>query len=137
MILKRSAKEKLYPNIWQIVTGTLRRGENAFAGSLRELKEETGLKAKRFWVVPHIGTFYDDKNDVIQMSPLFAAEVEEDVEPELSKEHQQYQWVPIDRAVELLVWPGHHDAVRTVHNFIVSGREAGRLTELKLERKKT
>ncbi len=131
LMLKRSPTEKLYPGMWQIVTGKIRRTEKALHAALRELREETGLPAKRFWVAPIVGSFFDPLGDAVQMCPLFAAEIAPSAEPVLSKEHQQYVWATFKKAQELLVWPGHLDAVRIVRNYIVAEREAASLTEIK------
>jgi dATP pyrophosphohydrolase len=140
LVLKRSSTEKLYPGTWQIITGTVRRSEKAFNAALRELQEETRLKAKRFWIVPTLGSFFDAVSDSVQLCPLFAAEVDSSAEPQLSNEHESYKWAGKGLALDLLVWPGHHEAIRTVREFIVGKKDAGGLTELKpvfAERNKT
>jgi len=53
LLLKRNEKE-IYPGLWQMVTGKIRKGEKAYKTALREIKEETGLKPKRFWVTPNV-----------------------------------------------------------------------------------
>jgi 8-oxo-dGTP pyrophosphatase MutT (NUDIX family) len=45
LCLKRAARGRL-PGIWQPITGGLRRGEGAFAGAKREVREETGLEVE-------------------------------------------------------------------------------------------
>jgi len=65
------------------------------------------------------------------MCPLFAVQVAPSAEPVLSSEHQQYVWATFKKAQELLVWPGHLDAVRIVRNYIVAERQAASLTEIK------
>lgn len=99
--------------------------------ALRELHEETALAAKRFWVAPIVGSFFDPMKDAIQFCPLFVVEVASDAEPRLSKEHQKYEWVTHKRARDLLVWPGHLDAVKVVRKYIIAEREAASLTEMK------
>lgn len=92
------------------------------------------------WVAPMVGSFFDRLEDSVQMCPLFAVEVAALAEPVLSKEHQQYEWATLKRARELLVWPGHLDAVQIVRSYIVGAREAASLTEIKpaaAERKQT
>jgi 8-oxo-dGTP pyrophosphatase MutT (NUDIX family) len=131
LILKRSSSERLYPGAWQIITGTIKRSEKAMVAALRELREETGLSAKRFWVAPLVGSFFDPVNDSVQQCPLFVAEVDSTAEPRLSKEHESFKWAGRKTALEMLVWPGHHDAVRLVQEFFVGRKEAARLTEMK------
>ena len=133
LLLKRSSGEKLYPGMWQIITGKIKRGEKAMSAALRELMEETGFSAIRFWVAPIVGSFFDPSKDRVQMCPLFAAEVASSASPKLSEEHQEYEWASFKRTQELLVWPGHLDAVKIVRDFIVAGREAASLTELESE----
>ena len=131
LVMKRSSSERLYPNMWQILTGTIHRAEKAMQAAVREMQEETGLVPDCLWVAPIVGSFFDPQSDSVEMCPLFAAEVASSVEPKLSSEHQQYEWASYERAEKLLVWPGHLDAIRIVHDFILGDREAGRLTEIK------
>ncbi len=138
LLLKRAPTEALYPDTWQIVTGTIEAGETAVAAALREMAEETAMGVGRFWAVPIVGSFYDVRRDSVQLCPLFAAEVVPEAEPRLSSEHHSFQWVEAEDAFQFLVWPGHHQAIKTVHEFIVTEREAARLTEINpatLERK--
>ena len=57
LLMKRSPNEK-YPNIWQMVTGSVKRGEKAYETALRELKEETNFSPQKMFVVPTINSFY-------------------------------------------------------------------------------
>lgn len=130
LILERADTERIYPGMWQIVTGKIRPAEKAIDAARREFREETGLTMRRFWVAPVTGSFFDTNSDTVQLCPLFAIEVQPDAEPVLSSEHKSYEWAGQKRAHELLVWPGHHEAVDIVHTYIVAEREAARLTEL-------
>jgi 8-oxo-dGTP pyrophosphatase MutT (NUDIX family) len=131
-MLQRSPSEKLYPGTWQIVTGIIEAGETAVSAALRELDEETSLHLLHFWAVPMLDSFFDVRNNSVQLCPLFAGEVDPGAEPTLSPEHQKYEWMEIEDALKCLVWPGHHKAVETVHQYIVAGRQAARLTEIHL-----
>lgn len=132
LMLKRSKSETLYPDIWQMVSGSIEKGETALAASLRELKEETGFTPLRFWNVPYMNTFLDAGNDIVHISAVFAAEMPRASQPVLSEEHYQFEWCSSKRAQKLLVWPGQVRAIQIVDEYIVSGKQAAALTEIKL-----
>ena len=132
LMLKRSPDEKIYPNLWQFVSGSLHEGEKATVAGLRELKEETGLAPKRFWVVPHANMFYDPAYDAVNVSPLFAAQVDAGDEPTLSAEHCEFEWLPFADARRRLVWPGQRLGLEVIDKYILGGEEAGILTLISL-----
>jgi dATP pyrophosphohydrolase len=128
LLLKRSANDDLYPGIWQLITGSIRRGETALQAAFREFREETGLEEEFFWTVPCTISFFDQKNDVMHVSPLFAAQVKGDAVPSLSHEHAEFLWLPYEEAMNRLVWPGQRQGLDTVQRYIAGGEEASRLT---------
>jgi dATP pyrophosphohydrolase len=132
LLLKRSDIDKIYPGIWQWITGSLKEGESALKAAVRELAEETGMKPTRLWVVPHVNSFYVVADDTVHLSPLFAAEVSADGQPKLSSEHQAFDWCLHERARHLLVWPGQRRGLEVVHEYITGEKEAARLTQVSL-----
>jgi dATP pyrophosphohydrolase len=130
LLLKRSDSDKLYPGIWQVVTGTVEEGEHTVQAALREVQEETNLKLQRLWAVPLVNSFYVARSDSISMSPFFAGQVGVGMEPRLSPEHMLYKWAPYAKAMTLIPWPGQRRGLELVHKFIVTGHEMGSLTEL-------
>jgi dATP pyrophosphohydrolase len=139
LLLQRSESERLYPMMWQVVTGTLHDGEHAVTGALREIREETALEAEQFWVVPHVNTLYVARSDRILLSPFFAASVSVQSEPVLSAEHRDYRWTTLEEALALIPWPGQRAGVELVHRFIASdpeGAPLSRLSERDLEERR-
>jgi dihydroneopterin triphosphate diphosphatase len=130
LLLQRAVNENLYPNMWQIVTGTLQHGETALHGALRELSEETNLHVHRLWNVPYVSSFYVVSTDAVQLAPLFAVEVDSNCEVTLSHEHQAFEWLPYREARERLVWPAQRQGLEIVHEYIVGGKEAASVTEI-------
>jgi dihydroneopterin triphosphate diphosphatase len=130
LMLRRAATERLHPGLWQFVTGGIEDGEKAWQASLRELREETGLRPVRFWVVPHVGRFYDPEEDVVHIMPFFAAQVAPGSQPVLSEEHREFAWLPLREATRRLVWPGQREGLGIVHREVVAGTEAGRRTQI-------
>ncbi len=130
LMLRRSKSEKMYPDMWQIVTGSIERGETALQGALRELKEETGYDPQKLWIVPHINSFYSVKNDTLNHTIIFAAQVTPKTNPILSDEHYQFGWYPIEIAKSMCVWTGQIQALDIMHEFIVGGKKAAELSEI-------
>jgi 8-oxo-dGTP pyrophosphatase MutT (NUDIX family) len=130
LLLQRAHDDSLYPGMWQIITGTREDGETAVRCALREFTEETGLKYTMLWAVPITDSFYDHRHDVVQVIPVFAAEVARDAEPKLSKEHQTYEWLPFDHALKKLVWPGQRSGLEIVDQYIAGREAASLLTEI-------
>jgi dATP pyrophosphohydrolase len=130
LLLKRSNNDKIYPGIWQWVTGTIREGESALIAAVREMTEETGMKPNRLWVVPHINSFYVVADDAVHLSPFFAAEISSSGPPRLSSEHQAFDWCSFEHARQMLVWPGQRRGLEIVHGYITGEEEAARLTQI-------
>lgn len=134
LLLRRSKADKIYPDTWQIVSGSVEAGETTVKASLRELKEETGLVPEKFWLVPHTNTFLNPERDVVHISAVFAAQVAAGSRPRLSKEHYEFEWCSLAGAMKLLVWPGQVEALRIVHDYIVQGKPPSVLTEIPREK---
>ena len=127
LLLHRSKDEKIYPGIWQFISGCIEGPEKAIDAARREFAEETGMKLIGLWVVPFVNSFFDDAYDAVNLSPLFAVEVEPGEQPKLSSEHYEFQWLSYEDALKRLVWPGQRQGLSIVHEYIVGGEEAARL----------
>lgn len=119
LLLKRSENEK-YPNIWQMVTGSIDENEKAYKTALREIKEETELSPERFWIVPQVNSFYSYEKDEICFVPVFAALVNENSVAQISSEHSKFSWLDKEKAKKLLAWKGQRNAVDTIYEYFTS-----------------
>jgi dATP pyrophosphohydrolase len=120
LLLHRAADERVFPNIWQVVTGGIDNGEKASAAALREMKEETGLEPLVMWAVPYIASFYSVRRDEIEHVPVFAAIVDANDEVIISHEHQAYEWLSYDDTLTRLVFPSHKEGTEYVHRYIMN-----------------
>ena len=130
LILQRAQEDKLYPGLWQIVTGTMKKNERAFKAAMRELKEEIGLTPQRCWTIPYVDTYFDFAKDTIQLVPVFAVELDSFSIPSLSSEHQRYEWLRFEDAKKRLAWPGQRRSLEIVNDFIIGNSETARLVEI-------
>lgn len=130
-VVRLDAKEPLYLLIrrccaylngtWQMVTGGIEAGEKAWQAALREIHEETGLVPQRFYSADAVETFYMVDRDKIAIVPVFVAFVDNTEEVQLSpEEHDVYEWLPYEEAIEKLVWAEQRRILTQIHqNFVL------------------
>ena len=126
LLLKRSKKQKLYPNIWQMVSGKINDGESAFEAAIREMKEETGLDIyssddnlnKEFEIIPRVNSFYSLEDDTIYLVPVFACQLDFEAKISLSNEHADYAWLSYKETRSKLLWDGQKKVVDLIHDRI-------------------
>jgi dihydroneopterin triphosphate diphosphatase len=133
LVLRRSKQEKVYPGIYQMITGTIETGETAIQTALREIQEEIQIPPKNFWSVPFINSYYVHMRDIVNHSPVFLAEVQSDKLPVLSEEHQSYTWHDYESAVRVLTWDSQRRALKIIHDFLTGKDDWGKQTKIKLE----
>ncbi len=120
LLLKRSMHEVVYPGIWQVITGTIEGNETAVMTALREVKEETGYSPLKLWTIPYITRYFSPKHDTIQASPVFGMLIDPVNPVVLSDEHERFEWLHLDLAMEKLVLPSHREATKIFHEFILA-----------------
>jgi dATP pyrophosphohydrolase len=116
LLLKRSDQD-IYPGVWQMVTGSVIRGEKGYEAVVREIKEETGLIPEKLWVVPNVNSFYSKRRDHLCMVPVFAALVNNKSEINISVEHTEFKWVDKNTAKNLLAWVGQRKSVDIIYDY--------------------
>jgi dihydroneopterin triphosphate diphosphatase len=130
LLLKRSA-HKIYPGLWQMVSGHIKKGETAVQTALRELQEETGLQPSRFWVAPNVNSFYSPDEDSISFIPVFVAQVNND-NVLISDEHSEFKWVNSEEAKTFLAWEGQRRSVDIIKEYFTNQMSFLKFTEIPL-----
>ena len=131
LLLKRSEDSKIYPGIWQMITGTIESHENTKQTLLRELEEETGLAPKSVYSIPRINTFYLAVSDKICMSPVFLAFVESD-SVKISDEHTEYKWAAFEEAKKLIHWPNQVESLEVIMKYLNNDEMFSKLVEIEI-----
>ncbi len=78
VLLLRRARHRIFPGLWQCVTGGIEPGERVPAAAMREVEEETGLGAadiEAFYDLDQMAPFYDEGSDGVVVSAIFAVRV--------------------------------------------------------------
>ena len=130
LLLKRSA-HKIYPGLWQMVSGHIKVGETAVQTALRELLEETGIRPFRLWVAPNINSFYSPDDDSICIMPVFAAQIKDD-NVLISEEHSEFKWVNSEEAKTFLAWEGQRRSVDIIKEYFTNQISFLNFTEIPL-----
>ncbi len=130
-LLMKRAPNEMYPNVWQMITGTNEDGEKAFETAIREIREETSLHPKSLWIVPNVNSFYSANDDSINMVPVFVAEVDSKLEVVLSDEHSEYIWCNKAKANELFAWPGQRESVNIISEYFSNEKSLLKLIKIK------
>jgi dihydroneopterin triphosphate diphosphatase len=131
LLLKRSEKD-IYPRMWQMVTGRIEADEKAYEAALREVFEESGLKAKKMWVVPNIDSFYSADSDGIVLIPVFAVLTDENEPVILSDEHTDFKWVSKEVCIKMLAWQGQQKSVDILCDYYLNRKNYLDLVEIKI-----
>ena len=122
-LLVRRAADRIFPGLWQCVTGGLEPGERVPMAALREVREEVGfgeVDIEAFYDLDQVTHFYDEGSDAVVASAIFAVRVRPGAEPHLSHEHDGARWAGRDEALRLVVWPSYRDTVERIVGGLLS-----------------
>lgn len=122
ILLVRRAAHRIFPGLWQCVTGAIEPGERVPEAALRELREETGFGSPDLlaaYDLDQVAPFYDEGSDAVVVSAIFAARVRPDAVARSSDEHDALRWVPAGEAPSLAIWPSYAESVRRVRDLLL------------------
>lgn len=117
LLLKR-ARDVVYGGQWRMIGGKVNDDEKAYQAARRELHEETGLTAKKFWTIPSVNQFYDHKTDRVYQIPAFAVEVDGNATIELNHEHVDFKWFSGEEISRHIVWPEQRRLIQLLISIV-------------------
>lgn len=106
---------------WDFPKGHIEEEENPLETAKRELKEETGLE--KIKVVDGFKKtikyfFRKEGKTVLKFVTFFLAEALED-KVKLSFEHQEFKWLPFDKALKLTTYKNAKEVLKSAHQFLL------------------
>src|SRR3954451_22030494 len=81
------------PGSWESVHGHIELAEQPAGAAARELEEESGQIALRFYNLSRVELFYQHRVDEVALVPVFAAFVATDAPVRLGPEHDRFEWL--------------------------------------------
>ena len=127
LLIRRSAT-RIFPGLWQCVTGGVEPGERVPMAAIREVEEETGLRGsdvEGWYDLDQVAPFFDEGVDGLVVSAIFAARIRPDATVRVSHEHDAQRWVPAAEAPALAIWPSYADSVRRIGDLLLDPALAG------------
>jgi 8-oxo-dGTP pyrophosphatase MutT (NUDIX family) len=127
VLLVRRSPGRIQPGLWQCVSGSLEADERVAVGALREVTEETGFGPDDilgFYDLDLVNQFHEPSVDAIMTAAVFSVRVRPDAEPTLSAEHDEARWLPLDDALEQVIWPGYRTAIERIRDDLADPERA-------------
>jgi dATP pyrophosphohydrolase len=130
LMLHRVAEDD--PPFWQGVSGWIEPDEAPHLTALRELREETGLAAEALFTVDAVFDLYQWRRGTIETIVPFAALVADGLDPILSHEHDDWRWVSLGSALELLPYEPQRRAVERIFSDLLERPGAAALYRIEI-----
>jgi 8-oxo-dGTP pyrophosphatase MutT (NUDIX family) len=96
LILRRN------PKYWDLPKGNIEKDEKEEETVKREVREETGIKEVK--IIPEFKEkehyFYRLKGELVSKDVVFFLAESSTDEVKISKEHEEYEWLPFDEAIK-------------------------------------
>ena len=122
ILLLRRAASRIFPGLWQCVTGGVEPGERVPMAAMREVEEETALRrsdVEAWYDLDQVAPFFDEGADGVVVSAIFAARARPDAVVRASHEHDGIRWVPAAEAAAIAIWPSYAESVRRIRDALL------------------
>lgn len=123
LVLRRSPGHAL-PGVWQPVTGKRIGRERALVAAAREVREETGIDPIRWWGLETMSMWFESLNERFAMLPIYAAEVAPTAKVVISREHDDFAWLPLRRAGKRFAWETQRRALAAFEREVLKNPNA-------------
>lgn len=117
LLLKRAGS--VLRDAWCYIGGGIEAGEQAWEAALREIREETGITQVALYTSNTFDQIYSAKENYIYIAPVFVGYVDETQDVILNHEHSDYEWLPMNEAVERVALPGNDAVLASVEKHFI------------------
>lgn len=119
LVLRRATGRS--PGSWEAVHGHIEDGETPADAAWREVAEETGLVPARLYNLSRVESFYLHRMEAVALVPAFVAIIGEARPVQVSREHDQAEWLPLPEAAGRMSWPRCRRAIDDIATLLPDG----------------
>ncbi len=130
LALRRAPERKKLPGVWQPVTGSRNRLESILRAAAREVREETGLTPRRWWLLETLTLYVDARSGAVLALPLLAAEVGARDRVVISSEHDACAWLPRGKAARRFLWESQRRGLEAVRREVLENAVLSRALDV-------
>src|SRR5512135_880284 len=102
---------------WQIPAGFFKPDEDV-CGAIQRILAAMSLAPRSLWVIEHTYTYYNRRRADLEITPVFAAEVEGGNEVLLTWEHSEYRWATASECAEVLGFRGLLEGLEWTRKYV-------------------
>lgn len=108
------------PLYWDYTKGHIEPGESEIDAAIRETREETGLTGINILsgFREKISYYFSREGKIIYKEVVFFTGETHKGEIKISPEHEGYEWLPYEAALERLTYPKSREILRKAEKFI-------------------
>ena len=104
---------------WGFSRGEVEQNETELDTAKREVKEETGLNVKVLPKFKHeIQFFFKEVGKLVRKKNIFFVAESSTKQVVLSKEHDAFEWLPYDKAIDRLKFKTQKETLIKAHDFL-------------------
>ncbi len=113
---------------WDFPKGNTERGETKLETTIREIKEETGLEDLEFTdFEKKINYFYRRNGKTIYKTVTYFLAKPKDRKVEISSEHQGFEWLAYEEALERLTFQNAKEVLKAAQSFLDNPKKVQQL----------
>jgi len=102
---------------WQIPGGFFELDEDV-VGAIRRILAGISMSPKSLWVIEHTYTYYNRRRGDLEITPVFAAEVEGAQEVPLTWEHSEQRWATASECNQVIGFRGLLEGLEWTRRYV-------------------
>ncbi|WP_070968548.1 NUDIX hydrolase [Vibrio sonorensis] len=129
--MKMLLMKRVKGDFWCHIAGSIEQGETGWQAIVREIEEETQIKAVDLYNAQYLEQFYEQRLNRIDIVTVFVVQCPPNQAITLNEEHTEYRWCNLAEAKALAPFPNQHKVYEHIWTHFVE-RKASDLYRVNL-----